>query len=76
MDDEKVMDTQEWPEDGEYADVIACLHKIAEIICMASQVTDEFAKKSLFQSAEILITNCKDALATRTEIEPVIEEED
>lgn len=73
-EDSKVLDTTTWPEDGEYGDIIRLLHKSAEIICMAAEVTDEEAKKTLFTSAKILIADCNKALDARTDTE--IEDED
>lgn len=76
MDDEKVLDTREWPEEGEYGDIIKLLHRVADIVCTASEVTSEDAKKKLFEGASILMDDCKEAIRTRVGIEPVLVEED
>lgn len=76
MDDEKVINTVVWPEDGEYGDIIKLLQRTAEIVGTASQVTNEDAKKELFRSARILIDDCGKAIESRITIEPVLIEED
>lgn len=76
MEDEKVLDTREWPEDGEYGDIIKLLHRTADIICTAAEVTNEQAKKSLFEGAKTLLADCIDAINERVSIEPVLTEED
>jgi hypothetical protein len=73
---EKVLDTREWPEDGEYGDIIKLLHRIGDIVCTASEVTNEDAKKTLFTSAKILLDDCGKAIDERVAIEPVLDEED
>ena len=75
MDDEKVI-SNTWPEDGEYGDIIKLLHKTADIICTAAEVTNEDAKKSLFEGAKALISDCITAIDKRIGLEPVLVEED
>lgn len=76
MGDEKVLDTKQWPEDGEYGDIIKLLHRVGDIICTASEVTNEEAKRSLFTSAKILLDDCGKAIDKRVGTEPVLIEED
>ena len=76
MEEEKVLDTKEWPEDGEYGDIIKLLHRTGDIVCTASEVTNEDAKKTLFTSAKILLEDCIKAIDTRVGVEPVLVEED
>lgn len=76
MEDEKVLDTREWPEDGEYGDIIKLLHRTADIVCTAAEVTNGDAKASLFTSAKILLGDCISAIDNRTDVEPVLTEED
>lgn len=76
MDDEKVLDSRVWPEDGEYGDIIKLLHRSGDIICTASEVTNEEAKAALFSSVKILLADCIRAIDSRAEVTPVLEEED
>jgi hypothetical protein len=76
MEDGKILDTREWPEDGEYGDIIKLLHKTGDIICTAAEVTNEEAKKQLFASAKILIEDCGRAIDERVGTKPVLVEED
>lgn len=76
MDEEKVLDMRAWPEDGEYGDIIKLLHRVGDIVCTASEVTSEDAKKKLFEGANILLDDCKNAISSRVGIEPVLVEED
>lgn len=75
MDDEKVLDSRIWPEDGEYGDIIKLLHRSGDIICTATEVTNEEAKKALFASVKILLNDCIKAIDSRTEVEPVLEDD-
>ncbi len=68
-----VVDTKIWPEDGEFGDIIKGLHKTGDIICMAAEVTDPEAKRSLLSAAKKIIGNCYDALEVRADI---VEDED
>ena len=76
MSDEQVIVRNEWPEDGEYGDIIKLLHRIGDTIALAAEVTNEEAKKTLFTSATILIDDCKNAIQSRVQVEPVITEDD
>lgn len=76
MGDEQVIVRNEWPEDGEYGDIIKLLHRIGDTIALAAEVTNEEAKKTLFTSATILIDDCKNAIQSRVQVEPVITEDD
>jgi hypothetical protein len=76
MEDSKVLDTREWAEDGEYGDIIKLLHRVADIMCTASEITSEKAKATLFTSAKILLGDCISAIDDRAGVEPVLVEED
>lgn len=76
MGDDKVLDVKVWPEDGEYGDIIKLLHRSGDIICTASEVTNEQAKRALFDSVKILLADCISAIDSRVTVEPVLEEDD
>jgi hypothetical protein len=78
MDDEKVLDRRVDAEyEGEFADIIAATHRVAEIICTASQLTNENAKKSLFAGVKEILSDCITAIDSRIaeNTEPVMEDD-
>lgn len=79
MGDEKVLDRHDDPVfDGMFADVIGAIDRTRDIICTASQITDEKAKRALFDGAKIILENCIAAIDDRAKQDdtPVIEELD
>lgn len=78
MDDEKVLDRRVDAEyEGEFADVITATHRVGEIICTASQVTNEDAKKSLLEGVKIILADCIKAIDERfaEDVQTVLEDE-
>ena len=78
MDDEKVLDRRVDAEyEGEFSDVIAATHRVADIICTASQLTSEDAKKRLLEGVKIILTDCIQAIDNRLteETEPILEDD-
>lgn len=78
MDDEKVLDRRVDAEyNGEFADVIAATHRVADIICTASQLTSEDAKNRLLEGVKIILTDCIQAIDNRLteETEPILEDD-
>lgn len=78
MEDEKVLDRRVEPEyEGEFADVIAATHRVADIICTASQLTSEDAKNRLLEGVKIILTDCIQAIDNRLveNPEPILEED-
>lgn len=76
-DREKVM-SDEFELDGMFGDIISALDRTRDIVCTASKITDEAAKKALFAGAKIILANCIDAIDGRetADDEPVMEEDD
>lgn len=78
MDDEKVLDRRVDAEyEGEFADVIAATHRVGEIICTASQLTNEDAKKDLLEGVKKILTACIEAIDARfaEDDTPILEDE-
>lgn len=78
MDDEQVLDRRVDAEyDGEFSDVIAATHRVADIICTASELTSEDAKKRLLEGVKIILTDCIQAIDNRLteETEPILEDD-
>lgn len=78
MDDEQVLDRRVDAEyDGEFSDVIAATHRVADIICTASQLTSEDAKNRLLEGVKIILTDCIQAIDNRLteETEPILEDD-
>lgn len=78
MDEEKVIERNIEPEyDGEFADVIAATRRVAEIICTASQLTNENAKRDLFAGVKEILTDCIAAIDKRIteDEEPILEDD-
>lgn len=78
MDDEKVLDRRVDAEyNGEFSDVIAATHRVADIICTASELTSEDAKKRLLEGVKIILTDCIQAIDNRLteETEPILEDD-
>lgn len=66
MDEEKVLDRRLDAEyEGEFSDVIAATHRVADIICTASQLTSKEAKDKLLEGVKIVLTECIQAIDTR-----------
>ena len=78
MEDEKVIKREDPVFDGMFADVIGAIDRTRDILCTASQITDEAAKKALFDGAKIILRNCINAIDDRIGVDetPVILEED
>lgn len=78
MDEEKVLNNDEFTGfAGEFSDVVEAVDRVREIICTASKITSEDAKKSLLDGVKIILADCIDAIESRTQTEePVIEEDD
>lgn len=78
MDEEKILDRRVDAEyEGEFADVIAATHRVADIICTASQLTSEDAKNRLLEGVKIILTDCIQAIDNRLteDAEPILEDE-
>lgn len=78
MDDEKVLDERMMPDiEGEFSDIIEATRRVGEIICTASRVTNETAKKDLLAGVRIILEDCIEAIDRRFqgEDEPVLEDD-
>lgn len=75
--EEKVM-TDEYEYEGMFGDIISALDRSRDIVCTASKITDEAAKKALFAGVKIILANCIDAIDGRetADDEPVMEDDD
>lgn len=76
MGNDEIM-TKEYEFEGMFADVIGALDRARDIVCTASKLTDEEAKKALFTGVKIVLQNCIAAIDSRqTDDVPVMEEDD
>ena len=75
-DSEKVL-KDEYEFEGMFADIISALDSSRAIVCTASKLTDEKAKKALFEGVKITLANCISAIESREkgDEEPVIEDD-
>jgi molecular chaperone GrpE (heat shock protein) len=75
-DNEKVL-KDEYEFEGMFADIISALDSSRSIVCTASKLTDEKAKKALFEGVKITLANCISAIEDREkgDSEPVIEDD-
>lgn len=73
--EEKVM-KDEFEYEGMFADIITAIDRSRDIVCTASKITDEAAKKALFEGVKIILENCIEAINSRENADSPILEDD